>query len=151
MLYLGADHRGFALKESLKRHLSQRGVAFEDYGASDLTPDDDYVDYGLAVARAVSLDPAVHRGVLLCGSGVGMAVVGNKVRGVRAALVCSRHQAVAARTDDDANVLVLNADETTEPDAAAVTQAWLDTVFSGAERHVRRLEKIRQLEAQSFK
>jgi ribose 5-phosphate isomerase B len=151
MLYLGADHRGFALKESLKRHLSAGGVPFEDYGDERPEPEDDYVDYGLAVARAVAADPLKHRGVLICGSGIGMAVVANKVKGVRAALVMGIHQAVASRTDDDANVLVLEADETTGERAAEIIDRWLTAPFSGAERHQRRLEKIKALEAESFR
>lgn len=151
MLYIGADHRGFALKESLKRYLSAQGVTLEDYGATTPIPDDDYVDFGMAVAKAVATDPIVNRGVLICGSGVGMSVVANKARGVRAALVRSHHQAVASRTDDDANVLVLDADETTEPEAAEMIRAWLNTPFSGEERHRRRLEKIKALETESFR
>src|SRR3989338_4393864 len=112
MLYLGADHRGFALKESIKRHLTQRRVPYEDTGASALVPGDDYVEYGLAVARAVAEAPAEHRGILLCGSGVGMDIVANKVRTIRSALVTEVRQATASRTDDDTNVLVLEADST---------------------------------------
>lgn len=146
MLYLGADHRGFALKESLKRHLMKRQVAFEDYGAPDLIPGDDYVDYGLAVARAVAIDPASHRGVLICGSGIGMDIVANKVRGVHAALVTEPRQAIAARADDDTNVLVLEADTTTPDRAIELADLWLDTPFSNLDRHRRRLEKIKLLE-----
>jgi len=150
MLYIGADHRGFGLKESLKRYLTQNDIKFEDFGASQLEPGDDYVDYGLAVARAVAIDPTIHKGILICGGGIGMDIVANKVKGIRSALVGSVHQAVSARTDDDTNILVLEADETTPDDAGDIADRWLNTEFSGAERHVRRLEKISQLEEQTF-
>ena len=148
MLYLGADHRGFVLKEFLKGHLAGGAVAFEDLGDSILVPDDDYVDYAISVARAVVADSS-NRGILICGSGIGMAVAANKVRGVRAGLVTDPQQAVAARTEDDTNVLVLDADLTTPDRAAELVDQWLDTPFSGLERHVRRLEKIKKLEAKS--
>jgi len=150
MLYLGADHRGFGLKESLKRYLTKQGVLFEDFGAANLVPGDDYVDYGLAVAKAVANDPEAHRGVLICGSGIGMSIVANKVKGVRAALVTELRQAVAARADDDANVLVLEADTTTPDHGIEKVEKWLNTPFSGAERHQRRLDKIKELEEESF-
>lgn len=147
MLYLGADHRGFALKESLKAHLVERGVAFEDVGAHELTPGDDYVDFALAAARAVAERAQTHRAILLCGSGVGMDIVANKVDGVRAALVTGLHQALASRHDDNANVMVLEADKTTADEAAALVDRWLATPFSNEERHRRRLEKIAEVES----
>ena len=96
MLYLGADHRGFGLKESLKRYLTKHGIPFVDFGAASLVPGDDYVDYGLAVAKAVADDPEAHKGILICGSGIGMSIVANKVKGVRASLVTELRQAAAS-------------------------------------------------------
>jgi len=146
MLYLAADHRGFGLKESLKHYLTKEGIAFEDYGASELDPKDDYVDYGASVAKKIAEAPEEHRGILICGSGVGMDIVANKVPRVRAALVHSSHQAKAARTDDDANVLVLDADETNHELSLDIVRTWLATPFSGLERHRRRLEKLAAFE-----
>src|SRR3989338_7626212 len=120
MLYLGADHRGFGLKEAVKRYLTKQGGLFEDFGASDLMPGDDYVDYGLAVAKAVAADHAINKGILICGSGIGMSIVANKVRGIRAALVTELRQAEICRADNDANVLVLEADTTTPDRAVAI-------------------------------
>ena len=151
MLYLGADHRGFALKESLKGHLKARGVAFEDFGADVLAPEDDYVAYAVRVADAVAADPGVHRGILACGSGIGMAVVANKIKGIRAGLVTELGQAIASRQDDDANVLVLEADTTTPEQGAGIVDQWLQTPFSGASRHRRRLENLQALENNNFK
>lgn len=150
MLYLGADHRGFGLKEALKQYLADQGIAFEDFGAASLVPGDDYVDYGLAVAKAVANDPDIHKGVLICGSGIGMSIVANKTKGVRAALVTELRQAAAARADDDANVLVLEADTTTPERGIEIVDTWLNTSFSGAERHQHRLNKIKELEAEMF-
>lgn len=147
MVYLGADHRGFALKESVKRYLTKVGVLFEDVGASSLEPSDDYADYGIAVAEKVSANPSENRGILMCGSGVGMDIVANKMKGVRSALVTEPRQAIAARNDDDTNVLVLEADTTNVETARDIVDLWLKTPFSGEERHVRRLQKIAEEEA----
>ncbi|MFA5954918.1 MAG: RpiB/LacA/LacB family sugar-phosphate isomerase [Patescibacteria group bacterium] len=146
MLYLAADHRGFGLKESLKRYLTKEGIPFEDYGPKELNPTDDYVDYGLPVAKKVAERASEDQGILICGSGVGMDIVANKVPHVRAALVRSVHQAKAARNDDDANVLVLDADETSHELSLDIVRTWLATPFSGKERHQRRLEKIADFE-----
>ena len=151
MLYLGADHRGFPLKESLKWHLQEQGVACEDYGAAELLPGDDYVDYGRKVAEAVANDPANNRGVLVCGSGVGMDIVANKVRGVHSSLVTTPAQAAAARREDDPNVLVLAADITTPEQAITILNLWLATPFSGEERYTRRLNKLREFEQKQCK
>lgn len=145
MLYLGADHRGFVLKESLKRHLTRRGVVFEDLGAHELNINDDYVDFALAAGQAVANDPVTHKAILVCGSGIGMDIVANKIHGVRAALVTGLHQAIASRHDDDANVLVLEADTTTENEACALVDRWLATPFSNEQRHRRRLDKVAEL------
>ena len=150
MIYLGADHRGFGLKESLKRFLTKNRIPFEDFGAAKLDPTDDFIDYALPVARAVSTDPVQHRGILMCGSGVGMDIAANKVRGVRAALVRSVHQAIGSRKDDDANVLVLDADETSGADAADIAQVWLSTPFSNEPRYRSRLDKLARLEQETF-
>lgn len=150
MLYLGADHRGFGLKESLKRFLTKNGIQFEDFGAATLSPDDDFIDYAIPVAQAVAADPAVHRGILMCGSGVGMDIAANKVRGVRAALVRSVHQAIGSRKDDDANVLVLDADETSGVDATDIVQVWLATPFSDEPRYRNRLDKLAVFEKDTF-
>lgn len=142
---LGADHRGYALKERLKVRLAEEGFTIEDKGAFAEDPGDDYPDFALPVARAVAANPEA-RGILLCGSGMGMDVVANKVRGVRATVGYSLESVVHARSHDDINVITLAADILSEEEAARFAGAFLSTAFDEAERNVRRLEKIARVE-----
>jgi ribose 5-phosphate isomerase B len=146
LVYIGADHRGFRLKEFLKKYLQEGGYEVKDVGNHKLDPDDDYPDYAMKVAEEVSLDPEHARGILICGSGVGVDVVANKYPNVRSALVGTPDQAVSSRRDDDTNVLSLAADFLTEREAEKITSIWLQTDFSEEERHRRRLEKIEKIE-----
>ena len=150
-VFLGADHRGFELKEKLKEWLKDHGYAVEDLGAHELKPEDDYPDFAFAVAEKVAEDPVGNRGVLLCGSGAGMDIAANKVRGIRATVVWSRESAEHARSHDDVNAVSLAADWTSPEQAGEIVRAFLDTPFSGEERHVRRLKKIGEVEEKNFK
>jgi RpiB/LacA/LacB family sugar-phosphate isomerase len=136
---LGADHRGYELKEALKRWLVAHGHAVVDMG-----PDDadrvDYPNYAFRVAEAVARRRA-ERGVLVCSTGVGMSIAANKVRGVRAALVDSARLARFAREHNDSNVLCLGADITGPAAAKRILGIWLRTGFAGG-RHARRLARI---------
>ncbi|MEX1997587.1 MAG: RpiB/LacA/LacB family sugar-phosphate isomerase [Candidatus Andersenbacteria bacterium] len=145
-IYIGADHRGLALKESLKNWLQEAGHEVTDVGPTTVNKDDDYPDYGIQVARAVGEAPKERRGIVICGSGVGMAVVADKVKGVRAGLIHDPRIAEAARRDDNINVLALGADFVDEEQAREVVSAWLTTDFSGKDRHQRRLDKIQRYE-----
>lgn len=152
VIYIGADHRGFTLKKTLVEALKFNGYAVVDVGDETYNEQDDYVDYGIRVAERVSRDYESNRGILLCGSGVGMCVVANKFLNVRAALVATSDQAYDSRTDDDANVLCLGADYLADAEAAKkIVLTWIQTPYSDEERHRRRLEKISQLELKSFK
>lgn len=143
---LGADHAGVALKDALKPVLDARGVAWRDFGTTSTAPVD-YPDYAGPVARAVA-DGEVDRGILVCGSGVGMAIAANKVPGVRAAALGDPAAAALAREHNDLNVLTL-AGRLLSPEAAApIVGAFLDTAFAGG-RHAGRVDKIRQLEHES--
>ncbi len=151
-IYLGADHRGFELKEKLKEWLKDHSYAVEGLGADKLDPDDDYVDFAIAVAKKVSESVArpvesgtFQRGILICGSGEGMAIAANKFKGVRAALCWNEAVAKQSREHGDANILVIPADEFYADTALAVIAAWLETPFSGEERHVRRIKKIEDI------
>lgn len=146
VIYIGADHRGFNFKEQLKQFLQGEGWSVIDLGAKELVADDDYVEYAKAVAEKVSADPLQGRGVLICGSGVGMDVVANRFSGVRASLSLSPDHALASRNDDDTNILVLAADFMDPETAKKTISVWLQTPFSGEERHKRRLEKIRAID-----
>jgi ribose 5-phosphate isomerase B len=143
-VFVGADHRGYELKNQVCEHLRHRGFSVEDEGALTLDNHDDYPKYAYTVVTKV-LGEDGSFGILICGSGQGMAMAANKVRGVRAALAWSPAEARAARHDDDANVLVLPADMIDVDTALAVTEDFLREKFSGEERHRRRLEQIEEL------
>ena len=149
MIYVGADHRGFELKGKLKVFLKEEGYEFEDLGNHTLDPTDDYPDFGVKVAEKVFEDPNNNRGILLCGSGVGMDIVANKFKGVRSAVVWSDNEELirCAREHNDSNVLSLPADHLTEEQAKKIVKLWLETPFSKEERHQRRIQKIEELES----
>jgi len=151
LIYLGADHRGFALKKELKTHLESSGYEVIDFGNKTLNENDDYVDFARDVAAHVSKDPSLGKGVLICGSGVGMDIVANKFRNVRASLCFSPDHAMAARSDDDPNILVLPADFLDEGQTKQIVSAWLQTPFSGEEKYTQRLKKIEALERTMIK
>ncbi len=145
MIYIGADHRGYKLKEALKIYLKEPGYDFEDLGAFELDPEDDYPDFALAVAKKVNENPDESKGILICGSGVGVDVVANRVKGIRSALCFDAKQTQMSRTDDNANVLSLAADFMSEEKAKEIVKIWLETPFSGQEHHQRRINKIKQI------
>lgn len=146
IIYLGADHRGFAVKEQLKEALKNEGYEVMDVGAAALTPDDDYADYAQPAAAKVSEAPSSARAILLCGSGVGMDVVANKFNGVRSVLAMSPDHAYAARHDDDANVLSIAVDFVPADIIMKIVTVFLTTPFGKDERYERRLQKIAVIE-----
>jgi len=148
-LAIGSDHAGYELKENLKKFLAARGFRLDDVGPYSPEPVD-YPDFGSQVALLVSSGKA-DRGILICGSGIGMSITANKYPGVRAALCLTAELARLSREHNDSNVLVLAA-RFTDPDVAEqITAVWLDTAFSGDERHARRLAKIDSIELDSQK
>lgn len=146
LIYIGADHRGFQLKESLKNYLRESGYEVVDVGNAEYVAVDDYPDFAALAARKVSLDPANSRAILACSSGVGVDIVANKFPHVRSALAFSPDQAVASKNDDDTNVLCFAADYISEEEAKKITSAWIVSSFSGEERFKRRLRKIEDIE-----
>ena len=140
----GADHGGYALKQELIARLIGRHE-IQDMGAHSLVPEDDYVDFALPVARAVS-SGAAERGVVICGSGVGACVVANKVTGVRAGICHDTYSAHQGVEHDDMNVLCLGARVVGVEVAAELVDAFLDARFSGEPRHQRRLDKLFEIE-----
>jgi ribose 5-phosphate isomerase B len=146
VIYLGADHRGFALKEKLKTYLSGKGYQTEDVGNSIEDPVDDYVDFGAKVGELVSRDPVQARGILVCGSGVGMDITANKFRGVRATVGLLPDQVFDGRHDDDINVLCLAANFTDEEQAKRFADLFLTTPFGSDEKYQRRLNKLSQFD-----
>jgi ribose 5-phosphate isomerase B len=145
VLYIGSDHRGFQLKEVLKRMLQNEGYQVSDLGAPAYDENDDYPDIAHRVAKKVS-DDENARAVLVCGSGIGVAMVANKFQGVRAGVVLTPDQAFDAKNDDDINVLCFAADYTDEGTAKKILTTWLQTPFSAEERFNRRLREISAVE-----
>lgn len=151
MIYLAADHRGFQLKEDLKKFLEEQGYPTEDVGAFEYNKDDDYVDFARAASEKIAENPEQHKGIFICGSGIGMEVVADKFRGLHAALCTTQETAQQSREHGNTNVLVLGADGLDTEKTKAIVRTWLDTPFTGEERHVRRLKKIALIETQNFK
>ncbi len=151
MIYLGSDHGGFQLKEEIKKFLAEQDLPFEDFGAEQLTPDDDYFDYAATVAKKVAAQPQNNLGILMCRSGQGVNIVANKFKGVRAALVWNTKEAIASRTDDLTNVLSLPADYISVEEAKQIVKVWMETPMGMEDRHVKRVQKIKNLENTSYK
>ena len=142
---IAADHGGFALKEEIKSWLISSGKEVKDYGAFTLNASDDYPDFVVPLARAVA-SGEVERGIAVCGSGVGASIAVNKIKGVRAALIndiFSAHQGVE---DDDMNLLCLGGRVVGNKVAEELISAFLNANFTRAERHQRRLNKVKTLE-----
>ena len=140
---LGADHAGYELKEKLKNYLQARGHAVDDCGTTS-TASCDYPDFAHAVATRVAGGSA-ERGILVCGTGIGMAIAANKTPRVRAAKVNSEFEAQVSREHNDANVLTLGGRILGEEQARKIVDLWLATPFA-AGRHQRRVDKITELE-----
>lgn len=145
-IYIGADHRGFGLKEALKKYLIKNGYQVVDMGNDHYDVNDDYPDFAKLVAEKVSSDAENNRGILICRSGVGVDIVANKFKGVRSALVMDVKQAELVRYDDDTNVLSLASELTNEEQVKKIVDVWLKIQFSGSEKDKRRINKIREIE-----
>jgi ribose 5-phosphate isomerase B len=141
---LGADHAGVALKDDVKRLLDERGIPCTDFGTHS-TASVDYPDFAATVAREVA-GGRYDRGILVCGSGIGMAMAANKVAGIRAASIVDEDSARLCREHNDANVLALGARITPSDLARRIVNIFLDTPFAGG-RHQRRVDKIAALDA----
>lgn len=136
---LGSDHAGFELKEIVKEHLSERGITPLDLG-TDSTRSVDYPDYARKVCEAV-LNGTAEKGILLCGTGLGMSMMANRYKGIRGALCHDHFTAVAARSHNDSNVLILGGRILGADLAREIVDTWLDTPFEGG-RHERRTKKF---------
>lgn len=147
MIYLGADHGGYALKEKIKSWLDEWGEAYEDLGAHQLDPADDYTDFAIAVAAKVNAQDDRNldwkdraKGILLCRSGGGMLIAANRFPKVHGVYVFDEESAIHARDNNDANVISLAGDWISESHAKEVVRLWLSTPFSGEERFQRRIK-----------
>jgi ribose 5-phosphate isomerase B len=144
---IGADHAGFELKEKIKQRLAQQGVQVVDEGTAS-NESVDYPDFARKVGEDVA-GKKVDLGLLVCGSGIGMAIAANKVPGVRAANVASEQEAQLSREHNDANVLAIGARILDENKAWAIVDKWLHTPFAGG-RHQRRVDKISEIEREEI-
>ncbi|MEX0934327.1 MAG: RpiB/LacA/LacB family sugar-phosphate isomerase [Candidatus Saccharimonadales bacterium] len=146
MIYLAADHAGFEMKLMLLEHLVHHGNEVEDLGPNTLDKEDDYPNYAFKVTTKVlgssDEDP---RGILLCGSGQGMAMAANRVAGIRAAIAWDEDIAKLSREHEDTNILTLPSRFISSEEAFKITDVWLKTKFSKAPRHQRRLDEIESL------
>ncbi len=148
-IYIGTDHAGFELKEELKKFLENLGCEVEDKGAYEFNREDDYPDFILPVVKAVAEDIARDldsRGIVIGGSGQGEAIVANKVKNIRAAVVYDEYSARMSREHNDANIVSLGTRTLSADKAKKLVKLWLETPFSNEERHKRRIEKIKTIE-----
>lgn len=145
MIFLGADHAGFALKKHLLRVLKKKQFAYEDLGAFSYVSNDDYPIYAAEICKRVRRTTD-SRGILICGSGVGMSMAANKISGIRAANVWNVRVGVRARQEEDANVLVLPASFVTRDKAEKIILTWLATPFRRIPRYRRRLGELVRIE-----
>lgn len=140
MIAIGSDHGGFELKQAIMAHLNKRGLEYKDFGTYDKASCD-YPEYGKAVAHAVA-SGEYERGIIICGTGIGISISANKVPGIRAALCTDCFMAEATRLHNDANILALGGRVVGEGLALKIVDTFLDTPFSNDERHIRRISKI---------
>ena len=148
MIAIGCDHGGFKLKEELKKYLEEIGLEYKDFGAFN-EERTDYPIYAKEVARAVS-SKECEKGVLICRSGHGMAIVANKFKGVRAAAITGENDARFAKADDDINVLTIGADCLETDEAIRIMRTWIATEFKGG-RYQERINMINEIEKENMK
>ena len=145
MIYLATDHRGFELKEKLKKYITEElGFEVKDFGAFEYNKNDDYPDFVRLAAEAISKDPKESRGIVLGGSGQGEAIVANRYPHVRAVVYYGGPEEIItlSREHNDANMLSIGASFVTETEIFDAVNVWLHTNFSNDERHIRRIGKI---------
>ena len=151
-IYIASDHAGFYLKKALIQYLGVKGYEVEDCGAFKMDEDDAYPDFIIPCAKKVA-DDKNSLGIVIGASGNGEAIAANKVKGIRAAVYNGGNAEIAklAKAHNKANILSIGARFTSEDEAKKAVAAWLETEFTGEERHVRRIKKIKDIEEKSFK
>ena len=143
-IYLGSDHAGYKLKEQIKDFLDELGYKYVDVGNLKLEPEDDYTDFAYEVAKNVAKTNG--RGILICDSGVGVCIVANKIKGIRAVVGYNVRIAKMSRVHNNTNILCLGQDYINLDKSKKIVQTWIETDFSAGKRHQRRLEKISKIE-----
>ncbi len=141
---VGTDHAGIKLKDAIFNHLKEKGYEVINFGVDNPTPVD-YPDIAIAVGEAV-ISKKITCGILVCGTGIGISIAANKVKGIRAALCISKNAAKLSKTHNNANILVLAGRDNVAEDPIAIVEEWLKFDFSGEERHQRRIGKITSYE-----
>jgi len=145
-IFIGADHQGFTLRNELIDMLGRSGYDVVDEGDKQLKPEDDFPQFAARTTRALlASDDPTDKGILICGSGQGMAMAANRFPGIRASLVFDAESAFSSRNDDDSNVLCLPASILKSDRANAIVHTWLTTPFAGAARYQRRIKELDEL------
>jgi ribose 5-phosphate isomerase B len=142
LIALGNDHTGYGMKKAIMEYLDQRGIEYKDYGCGDINSSN-YPDYAKAVGRAIQ-SKECDRGILICGTGIGISIAANKMKGIRAALCHDCFSAEATRLHNDANVLAMGARVIGVGHALKIVEAFLDTEFSNEERHIKRIQMLEE-------
>lgn len=145
MIYIGADHRGYYLKDFLKEKFKNNNYLFEDCGNLVYNPNDDYPDFAFKVGEKVISEKG-SVGILICGSGAGVCFAVNKIKGIRAALAINKEMVKKAREDDDINVLCLASDFIDQETAWQIVEIFLKTDFKNEARYLRRIKKVEEYE-----
>jgi ribose 5-phosphate isomerase B len=145
-IYLASDHAGFKLKNELFAYLTRNGFDVEDVGAVSLDPKDDYPQFAYAaVTQVLGSTDKDPRAILVCGGGQGMAMAANRVKGIRASVIWDEEEAKMTRLDNDSNVLALPGRILSADKANSIVETWLNTEFSGAQRHRRRIDELDEI------
>ena len=140
MIALGSDTAGYELKELIKKHLEKRGLEYKDYGCSNSTEPVDYPIYGKKVAHAI-VDGECDKGILICGTGIGISIAANKVKGIRCAVCSEPVSARLSKEHNNANMIAFGARIVGIEMAKSIVSAWLDAIFAGG-RHQQRIDTI---------
>lgn len=144
-IFIGADHNGFELKNQLIDYLHQNNIRVEDMGNMVMDPEDDYTTYAKGVAQAVLQNPTSHKGIVICGSGIGVAMMANRFKGIRCGLCQSVEAAVHGRANDDINVLSLASSYTDFAKSCEIVDAFVETQFDPKEKYIRRSRQLDEI------
>lgn len=141
VIFLGSDHAGFEVKEKIKNFLAKKNIPFQDLGPKTYVKTDDYPDFAFKVTKKVK-QKANSKGILICGSGVGMAIAANRIKGIRAVLAKDTKTAKMSREHNNTNILTLPGKGISFPNIQKIISVWLNTKFTKDARHTRRLKKL---------
>lgn len=142
MIAIGNDHTGYAMKKAILEYLDGKGIEYKDYGCGDVTSSN-YPEYAKLVGRAIQKGEC-DRGILICGTGIGISIAANKMKGIRAALCHDCFSAEATRLHNDANILAMGARVIGIGHALKIVETFLDTDFSNEERHIKRIKMLEE-------